>query len=173
MLNGWKRRVRTTSAISSASMMTLTVSHQPSSFLTGVAAASAGFRLFSLICVNSPFLSQSSRLAGLSGEAPYIHRALPRQALHPGAARAHGARPWRNDGRQSGQQDERSRRLARLERAMRLRGFPERQAPADVDRDVAVPDRPEKIARHLLAPGPVGQEGEEGRAGGEERALAR
>ena len=33
-------------------------------------------------------------------------------------------------------------------------------------------DRPEKIARHRLAPGPVGQEGEESRAGGEERALA-
>ena len=56
MLKGWNKTVRTTSAIRSASMMTLTVSHQPSSFLTGVTAASAGFRLGSIIRLKTPFL---------------------------------------------------------------------------------------------------------------------
>ena len=55
-MNGWNKTVRTTSAIKSASMMTLTVSHQPSSFLAGVAATSADFTIGSIIRVNTPFL---------------------------------------------------------------------------------------------------------------------
>ena len=78
MLNGWNSTVRTTSAINSASMMTLTVSHQPSSFLTGVTAASAGFKLGSIIRVNTPFL-HPSRLAP-AGRASYTSAARPRQA---------------------------------------------------------------------------------------------
>ena len=53
--------MRTTSAIKSASMMTLTVSHQPSSFLTDGTAASADFTVGSIIRVNTPFLVSSTQ----------------------------------------------------------------------------------------------------------------
>src|SRR5208282_5349418 len=165
MLNGWKRSVRTTSAISSASMMTLTVSHQPSSFLTGVAPASAGFTLFSLICVTTPFLVFSRPACAAS----YTDAVRPSQA-----ARAHGPRTCLNDGFRFGsrQENERARRLARLERPVRLGSLGERQATADVNGHVAFPDRADELARHLLEPRPVGHEGEEGRPGGEQRAFA-
>ena len=58
-MNGWNKTVRTTSAIKSASMMTLTVSHQPSSFLTVGTGAAADFTVGSIIRVNTPFLEHS------------------------------------------------------------------------------------------------------------------
>ena len=85
MLNGWNKTVRTTSAISSASMMTLTVSHQPSSFLAGVMAASAGFRLGSIIRVNTPFLVSSGNRPAPAGRASYTRAVSLRQAPAGGA----------------------------------------------------------------------------------------
>src|SRR5260370_352371 len=69
-------------------MMTLAVSHHPSSFLTGVAPASAGFRLGSIIRVKTPFLVISTDLSidlsmdlpASSGGASYTGAARPRQA---------------------------------------------------------------------------------------------
>src|SRR5208337_5632541 len=74
--------------------------------------------------------------------------------------------------RRSRLEDQRARRLARLQRPVRLGGLSKRKAAADVDGHVAGADRAEQLARHLLVPRPVGDEGEEGRAGGEQRAFA-
>src|SRR5579864_7852822 len=80
MLNGWNKTVRTTSAIKSASMMTLTVSHQPSSFLAGVTATSADFTVGSIIRLNTPFLVSSTRHWALAARASYTKADGLRQA---------------------------------------------------------------------------------------------
>ena len=52
-------------------------------------------------------------------------------------------------------------------------GFRERVALADADRDFAAPDRAEKVARHFLMPRAIGHESNQGRPGGDQRALLR
>jgi hypothetical protein len=61
-------------------MMTLTVSHQPSSFLTDGTAASADFTVGSIIRVNTPFLVSSTQHSALAARASYTKAGSLRQA---------------------------------------------------------------------------------------------
>src|SRR5580658_3818210 len=148
MLNGWNNTVRTTSAINSASMMTLTVSHQPSSFLAGVMAASAGFRLGSIIRVNTPFLVSSGNRPVRAGRASYTRAVSLRQAL------AGDAKNWRKKGRGPRSRDKKqgAAGFALLEGDMSVGGFGEAPLPADLDLHFAALDDAEQLARHFLGP---------------------
>jgi hypothetical protein len=59
--------------------MTLTVSHQPSSFLTDGTAA-ADFTVGSIIRVNTPFLVSSTQHTALAARASYTKAGSLRQA---------------------------------------------------------------------------------------------
>jgi hypothetical protein len=63
--------------------------------LTGVIAASAGFRLGSIIRVNTPFLVSSGKPPALARQASYTRAVSLRQAL------AGDAKTWRKKGRGS------------------------------------------------------------------------
>src|SRR6516225_10459059 len=141
MLNGWNSTVRTTSAINSASMMTLTVSHQPSSFLTGVTAASAGFRLGSIIRVKTPFLVHRQRAR--RGPLRLVYKGGKSAPSKP----AGGARTWRKQGRGVAlrHEDQGAGGLALLKGDMSLSGVRQRPLPADLDLDLAAADHAEQI----------------------------
>ena len=170
MLNGWNRTVRTTSAIKSASMMTLTVSHQPSSFLAGVTAASADFTVGSIIRLNTPFLVSSE-------DRRPRPAAPPIQGRSACAKRSAGdAKTWRKQGRGSASRHEKqgAGRFALLERNVGLRRLP-REASFRPIRILTSPrpTTPKQIARHFLGPRAIRHEGDQGRPGGEQRALLR
>src|SRR5574337_1757372 len=114
--------------MSSASTMTLRVSHQPSSFLAGVAPASTDFGLFSLIWVKTPSFPMAP---------PPVELRIYRRRLREPSGRALFTRQnltqtWPPRSRR---QNHRSRRFARFQRPVRLARLRERQALRDADLD--------------------------------------